>query len=155
MFSLFLAMKIFCLCVLVILCYSATARYVEKKEFEEALEAAVEIGLDLEQVIGNIVKSLKSGNKVKSDFTVQFVNKALKKYPGWSVAIVHKAKTKGKAIHQHVEVPLAIGTYGYEVYFAKPGQRFDIWRIGDGGTINWAYGGNWKRDGKSNHIWIE
>ena len=153
MFSLFLVMKIFCLCVLVILCYSVTARHVhaEKKQLEDA----VEIGAELGQVIASIVSSLKAGNKVKSDFTVQFVNKARQKYPAYSVVIAHKAKTSGKAIHQHVEVPVAFGTFGYEVYFAKPGQRFDLWRIGDGGNINWAYAGNWQRDGKGNHIWIQ
>ena len=72
-----------------------------------------------------------------------------KKYPGWAIAIAHKATTKGKAIHQHVEVPLAFGTYGYEVYFVKPGKHFSLTRQGDGGFINWAYIGPWKRKGNT------
>jgi hypothetical protein len=165
-FSLILGMKIFCLCVLVVLFYSAIAtddeqegaglailNEVEKKQAAQLFKLGFKAGKQIGEAISRLVSDLKKGNKIKSDFTKKFVDEAMKRYPGWSVAIVHKAKTTGKAIHQHVEVPLPIGTYGYEVYFAKPGTRFDIWRHGDGGFINWSFGGAWKR--KDNHIWIE
>jgi hypothetical protein len=146
-------MKIFCLCVLVVLFYSANPMDVEERQ-AQAIALGVEAGIEIGKAIAKLVSDLKKGNKIKSDFTSKFVSEAAKKYPGYSVAIVHKvSKTTGKAIHQHVEVPLPIGTYGYEVYFAKPGTRFDIWRKGDGGYINWSYIGAWKV--KGNHIWVE
>jgi hypothetical protein len=147
-------MKIFCLCVLVVLFCSAVPMDVEERQAAQAFKLGFRVGKELEKIIARLVTDLKKGNKIKADFTKNFVTEAAKKYPGYSVAIVHKvSKTTGKAIHQHVEVPLPIGTYGYEVYFAKPGTRFDIWRKGDGGYINWSYIGAWKV--KGNHIWVE
>ena len=156
-------MKIVWLCVLAILFCSTFATeleknvetYVEKRQDSvgDAFQDGFRIGRLIARDISRIISNLKNhNNKVKSDFTYAFVTQAVQKYPGWSVAILHKAKTSGNAVHQHVEVPLTIGTYGYEVYFVKPGTHFDIWRVGDGGYINWAFVGTWKQ--KNNHIWV-
>jgi hypothetical protein len=167
MFSLFLAMKILCLCVVV--CLVLVNHLTNAKgggggkggkppgnsgtgggacSFEDG-ECLFVIG----KGIVDLIIDLRKGNHIKSEFTTSFVNEAVKKYPGWSVAIVHNSKTKGTAIHQHEEVSLRVGTYGYDIFFVKPGKRFDIWRKGDGGYINWAFRGAWKQ--KDNHIWIE
>jgi hypothetical protein len=163
-------MKIFYLCVFLALFYSTTARYLnfdddDDDSFEErgkgggggSLEAA-QFAVEVGQGLANLITELKNGNKNKADFTKKFVAEAQKRYPAWSVAIVHKAKTSGDAVHQHQELSTAGGTsFGYEIYFAKPGKRFDIWRQGDGGPINWGFAGAWHRGtGKDNdHIWLQ
>jgi hypothetical protein len=159
-------------CVFLALFYSTTARYLNFDDdddniFEKRgkgrgggggkLEAA-QFVIEFGQALANLITDLKKGNKNKADFTKQFVDAARKKYPAWSVAIVHEAKTSGHAIHQHEELNTAGGTsFGYEIYFAKPGKRFDIWRQGDGGPINWGFAGAWHRGtGKDNdHIWLQ
>lgn len=148
-------MKILCLCVLALVGlvnHSTDAKGIGNGggacSFEDG-ECAFVIG----KGIVDLIIDLNKGNMIKSQFTTSFVNEAKRKYPGWSVAVVHHSTTKGTVIHQHEEVNLRVGTYGYDIYFAKPGKRFDIWRIGDGGYINWAFSGAWKQQG--NHIWIE
>ncbi|KAJ3524035.1 hypothetical protein NMY22_g11178 [Coprinellus aureogranulatus] len=80
----------------------------------------------------------------------------VKEQPAWNWVICHtKHNTKfdGKQgkdwFHRHEEFPVSFHkTIGYEIYWFKKGT---FTRRGDGGYLNWAYGGrikNKSKDGK-------
>ena len=149
-------MKIFCFFIFVVFCYSVTARPGKPGPSKPGSGCNFQDGscaAQLGQGIVNIIEGLRQGNALKSQFTTNFVKQARQQYPDWSVVVAHKSKVTGTSVHQHHEVKLEFGTYGYDIFFCRPGTRFDLWLIGDGGPINWEYAGAFKRDGK--HIWVE
>jgi hypothetical protein len=89
-------------------------------------------------------------NEKRETFTKTFVEEAHKQFPDYNVVIIHTHhSTWGTWIHQHVELPMTIGTCGYEIYFSVRGQGFTLANHGDGGYINWAYYGEYERNGGS------
>jgi hypothetical protein len=98
---------------------------------------------------------ISDDNKKREAYTQQFVNDASKKYPHYNVVICHPShtatpneKTPGTyARHQHVELGMTVGTCGYDVYFAPKGKPFTFVNQGDGGFINWAFNGEFNRNG--------
>ncbi len=83
-------------------------------------------------------------------FTKSFVEEAHKQFPDYNVVIIHTHhSTWGTWIKQHVELPMTIGTCGYEIYFSVRGQGFTLTNHGDGGYRNWAYYGQYTRNGNS------
>ncbi len=86
----------------------------------------------------------------RTRFTQSFVAEARKKYPDYNVVIIHtEHNQEGIYIHQHEELYflLDIKSIGYEIYFSKIGDPFWLENLGDGGFINWAYDGDFERDG--------
>jgi hypothetical protein len=102
--------------------------------------------------IHDLVRDTKSDNDARSDFTRKFVEEAAIQYPNYNVVIIHTRHDRwGTWIHQHYEFPISLGrTIGYEIYFAEKGKGFSLRNDGDGGWLNWAYCGEFNRDG--NHI---
>ncbi|KAK7039172.1 hypothetical protein VNI00_010076 [Paramarasmius palmivorus] len=86
-------------------------------------------------------------------FTQETVARSLAEHPDYNVVIVHPKHTanwEGEQgvdwAHRHQEFDVKLGgTIGYEIYVAKAGE-FVL--EGDGGFINWAFGGNFVRDDK-------
>ena len=103
----------------------------------------------LATVVTTIVLSLtQKDNEKREEFTKEFVKQASQQYPDYNVVITcspHR-QSGNSIIHQHVELPLSVGTRGYEVYFSPKGQPFEFVLEGDGGYINWAYSGDFTRN---------
>lgn len=97
------------------------------------------------------VGAIQNDNEKREKFTQDFVDKARIDFPDYNVVIIHPPHSRdGTWIHQHYELPMTVGTCGYEVYFSKIGDQFSLTNNGDGGYINWAFIG-YNRDG--NRIW--
>jgi hypothetical protein len=89
-----------------------------------------------------------SDEKKREEFTQQFVADAQAQFPEYNVVIIHTAhETWGTWVHEHHELGMAIGTCGYDAYFSIKGQGFSLRNNGDGGYINWAFAGEFNRDG--------
>lgn len=43
------------------------------------------------------------------------------------------------------------GSYTFNMYVAPPGHKFQVTNTGDGGFINWSFGGRFDRTGSNNH----
>ncbi|KAJ2918889.1 hypothetical protein MD484_g1485, partial [Candolleomyces efflorescens] len=96
----------------------------------------------IEYVLGRIADD----KGARSDYTKDFIENALQKFPGYNWVICHVAhQTQFDGVqnedwgHDHTEFPIFLGTIGYEIYWFKSGTFV---RQGDGGYLNWAYGGN-------------
>jgi hypothetical protein len=104
-------------------------------------------------VIDIIKKVEGDDNEKRAAFTRQTVEDARQQFPDYNVVIIHPAHTvSGERVHQHVELGMAVGTCGYEVYLSRAQDSFTLTNNGDGGFINWAFIG-YNRDG--NRIWSE
>ncbi len=102
---------------------------------------------------GNVAKGVfnaraNDGQRLEA-FTQEFVKAALQNHPDYNVVVSHNGGQVwgAGAIHQHVEIPMTVGTCGYEVYFFPRGRQFVFKRNGDGGYINWALGGYFNQNG--------
>jgi hypothetical protein len=88
-------------------------------------------------------------NAKRAEFTKRMIDELNREYPGYNAVITHHKSSKAEGpsvIHDHVELPMSIGTKGYEVFLSPKGQPFKFVLNGDGGYINWAYGGDFHRD---------
>jgi hypothetical protein len=106
----------------------------------------------LATTIGLGLTNLFNGDQDRrSAFTKQFVTDAGNTYPAYNVVMVHTAHSaSGEYVHQHVEFPISLGrSIGYEVYFAQKGRPFALELKGDGGYLNWAYNGEFSRNGNT------
>jgi hypothetical protein len=131
-------------------------------EYDEVLEAryakavaqVVKVAVKGIQKIIEVIKGKIEKDKTRrSQFTSDFIKDAMAKYRGWNWVICHtkhKTNFKGEHHHRHEEFKVSFGkTIGYEIYWFKAGT-FE--RQGDGGYLNWSYGGNIaskSKDGKT------
>jgi hypothetical protein len=117
--------------------------------FETVYSALLERNLTVERRSRHrvSVKAVQYGNWA---YTQQFVQQASQKYPGYNVVICHpKHRVSGANIHQHHELPMTVGTCGYDIYFSRKGKPFTFVNEGDGGFINWAFNGEFNRNGNT------
>jgi hypothetical protein len=107
----------------------------------------------LGQAAAELAMSFEKDNEMREEFTKQYVAKATETYPNQNFVISHKGgDVEGEHVHDHVELRVNNGTIGYEVFASPKGKRFKFVRKGDGGYINWAYAGNFKRDENNERI---
>lgn len=103
--------------------------------------------------ITSLVKSLQGNdNDKRAAFTQRTIAELNQKYPGNNFVITHHkgSKAEGPSVtHDHVELPMAVGSCGYEIFASPKGQPFKFVLNGDGGYINWAFGGDFNRDGNT------
>jgi hypothetical protein len=93
---------------------------------------------------------INNDNKKREAYTQQFVQQASQKYPRYNVVICHpNHRVSGATIHQHYELPMTLGTCGYDIYFSQKGKQFTFVNQGDGGFINWAFNGEFNRNGNT------
>jgi hypothetical protein len=92
--------------------------------------------------------SVHNDDSAREMFTQNFVTESSREYPGYNVVISHNVgQVSGTdVVHQHFEIPMTVGTCGYEAYFSPKGRPFVFVRNGDGGFINWAYAGDFARN---------
>jgi hypothetical protein len=104
-----------------------------------------------------IVAAISADDDKRAKFTLQFVTAASKKFPNHNVVICHTNHTvtpnenaPGTYVrHKHIELGMTVGTCGYDAYFSPMGKPFKFVNQGDGGYINWAYYGQFTRDGNT------
>lgn len=103
--------------------------------------------------ITDLVKKLQDDDNAKrAAFTQQMITELGQKYPGYNFVITHHKRSKAQGpgvIHQHVELSMAVGSAGYEIFASRKGQPFKFALNGDGGFTNWAFGGDFNRDGNT------
>jgi len=89
-------------------------------------------------------------NEMRAAFTQRMIAELNREYPDYNAVITHHKGSTAEGpsvIHDHVELPISLGrTKGYEVFLSPKGQPFKFELNGDGGYINWAYGGDFHRD---------
>jgi hypothetical protein len=95
--------------------------------------------------------AINNDNKKREAYTQQFVQQAAQKYPGYNLVVCHPKHTVSGAnvIHQHYELPMTVGTCGYDIYFALKGRPFTFVNQGDAGFVNWAFNGEFNRNGNT------
>jgi hypothetical protein len=112
----------------------------------------VAIGTTVVFGVVSLIKGIvDADNKKREAFTQHFVDEVSKQFPKCNVVIVHpQHKVAGPhVVHQHHEVPMTVGTCGYDSYCSPKGQPFTFENLGDGGYINWAFAGEFNRNGNS------
>jgi len=119
---------------------------------------AAEIGTEILQLGQEVYKAIeaeiKDENDRRENFTRKYVGQATQKFPGYNVVIIHTAHSRsGTFVHSHEEWPTNIfgTTTGFEAYFSKIGDTFELENEGDGGFINWCFAGNFRRGGDRNN----
>jgi hypothetical protein len=103
-------------------------------------------------IAGGVAKALiGDDNKTREAYTQNFVQQASQKLPNYNVVICHtQHKVAGPQVaHQHHEVGMHVGTCGYDSYCSPKGQPFIFQNQGDGGYLNWAYVGEFSRNGNT------
>ncbi len=106
------------------------------------------IGIIAATAVGVIVNN---DNNKREAYTQQFVQQASKQFPNCNVVICHpQHKVAGpQVVHQHHELGMTVGTCGYDSYCSPKGQPFIFDNQGDGGYLNWAYAGEFSRNGNT------
>lgn len=103
--------------------------------------------------VTSFVKTLQaSDNDKRAAFTQRMVAELSQKYPSYNFVITHHRSSKAEGpgvVHDHVELPMAVGSCGYEIFASPKGQSFKFVLNGDGGYINWAFGGDLNRNGNT------
>lgn len=97
-----------------------------------------------------IFGSIANDNAKREAFTKQMISELTKRYPGYNFVISHHKKSKAEGpevVHDHVELKLTRGSAGYEIFASRKGKPFKFSLNGDGGYRNWAYGGDFNRNG--------
>ncbi|RXW11247.1 hypothetical protein EST38_g9660 [Candolleomyces aberdarensis] len=97
-------------------------------------------------LVENILQRIEDDKGARSEYTQDFIELAIAQYPNYNWVICHtKHSTAFDGAqgedwdHDHQEFPVFLGTIGYEIYWFRSGTFV---REGDGGFLNWAYGGN-------------
>ena len=135
----------------------ATAAEVGALAAGTAIAGAVVVGVAAIAAAVVIAAAISADNDKREKFTLQFVTAASKKFPNYNVVICHtnhtatpNEQTPGTYVrHKHVELGMTVGTCGYEVYFSPMGKPFQFVNQGDGGYLNWAYYGQFTRNGNT------
>jgi hypothetical protein len=116
-----------------------------------ASASPVAIGIGITSLgvgIANLVRSVQGDdNKKRSEFTKRMIKELNEKYPEYNAVIAREGSVEGDhVIEKYVELQLATTKCGYKIYLSPKGKYFKFVRHGDGDFINWAYGGEFKRD---------
>ncbi|KAF5359387.1 hypothetical protein D9756_003622 [Leucocoprinus leucothites] len=98
------------------------------------------------KIVKGIIDGVKHDNEGRGQFTQDTVANGRSQYPDFNWVVVHtKHETDFDGVqdedwgHQHQEFDIEIGgTIGYEIYWFRSGT---FKRQGDGGFLNWAWGG--------------
>jgi hypothetical protein len=108
----------------------------------------VGIGLAAAGVVAGIIGN---DNNKREAYTQQFVQQTSKQFPNCNVIICHpQHKVAGPhVVHQHHELGMTVGTCGYDSYCSPKGQPFIFDNQGDGGYLNWAFAGEFNRNGNT------
>jgi hypothetical protein len=122
-----------------------------------AVAGAVIVGVAAIAAAVVIVAAISADDDKRAKFTLQFVTVASKKFPNHNVVICHtnhtatpNENTPGTYVrHKHIEIGMTVGTCGYDAYFSPMGKPFQFVNQGDGGYINWAYYGQFARNGNT------
>ena len=101
--------------------------------------------------VAGVVLAIKDDNNKREAYTKQFVAQTSNHFPDCNIVICHpQHRVAGPhVVHQHHELPMTVGTCGYDSYASPKGQPFLFENQGDGGYINWAFVGEFSRNGNT------
>ncbi|PPR05803.1 hypothetical protein CVT26_010153 [Gymnopilus dilepis] len=124
---------------------------ISEREFEEAsIERRGRGGIvkilakGIEALVNLIKGKIERDKRYRSEWTKKMIDELRSKYPRFNFVICHPKhqftpKPNTNYGHFHREVKVSFGkTVGYEIYWFQEGH---FHRFGDGGWLNWAYGG--------------
>ena len=122
-----------------------------------AIAGAVVVGVAAIAAAVVIMAAISADDDKRGKFTLQFVTSSSKKFPQWNVVICHPGQKvtpdqnapNSYVRHRHIELGMSVGTCGYDVYYSPMGKPFQFVNQGDGGYINWAYYGQFTRNGNT------
>jgi hypothetical protein len=101
--------------------------------------------------VAGLVNGLqRADDEKRSIFTQRMMSELAQKHPDYNFVITHHKNSKAEGpevVHDHVELKMAVGSAGYEIYASRKGKPFKFELNGDGGYLNWAYRGEFKRVG--------
>lgn len=111
-------------------------------------------GIRIAKLALNVTKLVKrlqaSDNDKRAAFTRRVIAELTQRLPNYNFVITHHRSSKAEGssvVHKHVELPMAVGSCGYEIFGSPKGQPFKFVLNGDGGYINWSYSGDFNRNG--------
>lgn len=110
-----------------------------------AQAAGIEVALSLvTDQLGNLINAAEQDGK-RLDFTQMTVDTLMQNHPGFNVMV---CCTDCNAQLDGVDMHLDSQDYGFATYqiWVFESGTFDL--EGDGGLINWCFGGSFDRDGK-------
>jgi hypothetical protein len=109
--------------------------------FGEALSAAIVQGLSIGARIDEM-------HKAQRTFTTTTVETMMQYYPGYNVLVTCQSVDRNLVGEVHVVqvlgLPFPFGSRTYDIFLCKSGE---LTRHGDGGYENWAFNGNYVREG--------
>jgi hypothetical protein len=98
--------------------------------------------------IMNWIASIGRDGEKRETFTKSYVTELHKQFPDCNFVVIHTHHSiRGHFEKGHSELPMTIGTCGYEVYSSPKDRGFVLTNHGDGGFINWAFIGSFVRHG--------
>jgi hypothetical protein len=101
--------------------------------------------------VAGVVLAINNDKDKREAYTQQFVAQASKQYPNCNHVVCHpQHRVAGpQVVHMHYELGMTVGTCGYDIYSSPMGQPFIFENQGDGGYLNWAYAGQFSRNGNT------
>jgi len=128
----------------------ALKRLDERQAALDIIGTIISVVNDVIGAIGIITDLIDFDNKAhaaESNFTQQMVISLGNQYPDKNRLVFHNQHStynlSPDAVHVHHELDIGLGfTYGYEIWVFDYGT-FEL--AGDGGFINWAFGGCYSR----------
>ncbi|KAF4611785.1 hypothetical protein D9613_004001 [Agrocybe pediades] len=109
------------------------------------------------KIVDLIKGKINQDKEMRGKWTSEMIGKLRSKYPHFNFVVCHTKHNyefKGQRGrdwgHSHQELPVSFHkTVGYEIYWFKEGI---FRRTGDGGFLNWAFGGNIKKRENKNSV---
>jgi nucleoid-associated protein YgaU len=146
-------MKLIPFAATVFLSVSAVTGVANGCEWEDG-SCGAGLGAGVRGIVDAIINKINGDENARREAaTKDFVENTNQQMPDFNVVIVHPAHTvSGEYVHKHAELPmdaLGVRTIGYEIYLSKVGKPFSLTLNGDGGYINWAFGGEFTREGNT------
>lgn len=117
--------------------------------------AVAEEVLNIAKTVFDWVQDINNAqHEAESAFTQNTIDQLLAYYPGKNAIIFHDQDSTTdfvNGVHQHYELdlPSSPGTQGYEIFVLDSGT---FTRAGDGGYLNWCFGGSYDYPPLSNTV---
>ena len=107
--------------------------------------ASANVNIDLYGIVEGLVNAFNSQNVNREEATQLMVDHYTRAFPDKNCIVCHSphVQSLNGMVHDHIELPQRVGTIGYEIYVFDDGI---FTNLGDGGYINWAFGGNFVQD---------
>jgi len=111
----------------------------------EIIDIAVDVLTGIKDIVEIITDIDEAEHEAESEFTQNMITQLGASYPTWNAIVVTSDEdyefSFNNYVYAHQECDIGLGfTKGYDIYVLDYGT-FQL--NGDGGFINWAFGGNY------------